>query len=393
MAISRLIKESMEGSSWVRAMFERGIELKRKHGPEKVCDFSLGNPDLDPPEAFGRELRKILDETIPQKHGYMPNGGYPDVRAAVAEYATGVLGVPLTGDSVIMTCGAAGALNVALKSILNPGDQVLSSTPYFIDYRAYAENHGGVFRFVPGGADFDLDVSALEAGITPSTAAVVINSPNNPSGRIYPKDTIEALGDMLRRKSIQVGRAIYLVSDEPYRNIVYDGAEVPSVFRYYENSILAHSYSKELSIPGERIGWVAVHPKAEDHGDLVGAIILCTRVLGYVSAPALMQRAISKLLGVHVDSSPYRRRRDLLCDALTGIGYEFTKPEGSFYLFPKTPGGDDLKFVEALQQELILTVPGRGFGTPGYFRIAYCVDETVIKRSISGFERVYRNFA
>ena len=368
-------------------MFETGIRLKQQHGADRVCDFSLGNPDIDPPDVFQQELLAVLSEKEPRRHGYMPNGGYPEVRSAVAEYVSKEFGVSLSENHIVMACGASGALNVALKSILNPGDEILACTPCFMEYKAYVDNHGGTLHLVPGTDSFNLDVAGLESRITEKTAGIIINSPNNPSGRIFSESTIEELGKMLSKKSREIGRAIYLVSDEPYRKIVYGGVEVPSVFRYYNNSMVASSYSKELSIPGERIGWVAVHPEADDCENLVNAIILCTRILGYVNAPALMQRAVGKLQGLQIDMEPYTKRRALLCEGLEAAGYEFTPPAGTFYLFPKAPGGDDLAFVEALQKELILTVPGRGFGTPGYFRIAFCVDEQVVKRSIEGFER------
>lgn len=387
MAVAKRIIESMKSSSWVRAMFETGIRLKQQHGADRVCDFSLGNPDIDPPDVFQQELLAVLSEKEPRRHGYMPNGGYPEVRSAVAEYVSKEFGVSLSENHIVMACGASGALNVALKSILNPGDEILACTPCFMEYKAYVDNHGGTLHLVPGTDSFNLDVAGLESRITEKTAGIIINSPNNPSGRIFSESTIEELGKMLSKKSREIGRAIYLVSDEPYRKIVYGGVEVPSVFRYYNNSMVASSYSKELSIPGERIGWVAVHPEADDCENLVNAIILCTRILGYVNAPALMQRAVGKLQGLQIDMEPYTKRRALLCEGLEAAGYEFTPPAGTFYLFPKAPGGDDLAFVEALQKELILTVPGRGFGTPGYFRIAFCVDEQVVKRSIEGFER------
>ena len=391
MAVSASVLQSMKNSSWVRAMFETGIKLKQEHGEDRVCDFSLGNPDLPPPREFHSAIRDLLNDPA-AGHGYMPNGGYPDVRAAVAEYISSEYGTNLTGNHVVMSCGAGGALNVVLKSILNPGDVVLACTPCFMEYRAYAANHGGELRLVKGTADFDLDIDALENAINTKTAAVIINSPNNPSGRIYPKETIEALGAMLSRKSKETGRSIYLVSDEPYRHIVYDNADVPRVFDYYHNSIIASSYSKSLSVPGERIGWIAVHPEIDEAETLVDALILCTRILGFVNAPGLMQRVIGRLAGNRVDISPYIRRRDLLCQSLAAMGYELRKPEGTFYLFPQAPGGDDMAFIKALQEELILAVPGSGFGAPGYFRIAFCVDEGVIERSLEGFERVIKRF-
>lgn len=373
-------------------MFETGIRLKNEHGADKVFDFSLGNPDLEPPATFHETIRDILSADIKGRHGYMPNGGYPDVRATVAGYVSEEYGVETTGSNIIMACGAGGALNVVLKSILNPGDTVLSCTPCFMEYRAYAANHGGQLVLVEGSEDFDLNVNALEEAIDAKTAAVIINSPNNPSGKIFPESTIRSLGEMLEKKSKEIGRDIYLVSDEPYRKIVYGNAHVPSVFSHYRNSIVASSYSKELSIPGERIGWIAVHPEAADLEELMDALTLCTRILGYVNAPGLMQQVIGRVAGTRVDIEPYIRRKEILCSGLSKMGYEFAEPEGTFYLFPKAPGGDDMAFVQALQEELILTVPGRGFGTPGYFRIAFCTGEDVIERSLPSFEKVISRF-
>ncbi|MBT3275757.1 MAG: pyridoxal phosphate-dependent aminotransferase [Spirochaetales bacterium] len=392
MAVSKRVLESMNSSSWVRAMFETGIRLKNEHGADKVFDFSLGNPDLEPPAFFHDTIKSILDEGITGRHGYMPNGGYPEVRDAVAAYVTEEYGESVDRNNVIMACGAGGALNVVLKSILDPGDTVLSCTPCFMEYRAYVDNHGGELVLVNGKDDFDLDIEGLESAMDKRTAAVIINSPNNPSGRIYPKTTIAALGKMLDRKSKELGRSIYLISDEPYRKIVYGGAEVPSVFKFYTNSIIVSSYSKELSVPGERIGWIAVHPKADDAETLMNALILCTRILGFVNAPGLMQHAIGRLAGHQVDISPYVKRREMLCRNLRSFGYKFTEPQGTFYLFVEAPGGEDMAFVKALQEELVLTVPGRGFGAPGYFRVAFCQGEDVIERSLPSFEKVIKKF-
>jgi aspartate aminotransferase len=390
MAISEKIRHQIEASSWIRKMFEAGNALKARYGADKVCDFSLGNPNIEPPERFTAVLRGLVHEEVRGTHRYMPNGGYPEVRAAVADFVSGEQQVDLRGEHVILTCGAGGALNVALKTIINPGDTVLTSTPYFVEYGTYADNHGGKLETVPGREDFDIDIEELGSRITSKTVAVIINSPNNPSGYIYPEQTIEKLGRLLRQKSIDTGRTIYLISDEPYRKIVYDGERVPPVFPFYENSIIVSSYSKDLSIPGERIGWLAVHPKAEDVEELTNGFVLCNRTLGYVNAPALMQRAVQQLQGYSVDVGVYQRKRDLLCRMLARIEYEFIKPKGTFYLFPVAPGGDDREFVRLLQEQLVLTVPGTGFGSPGYFRIAFCVDDEVIERSKEGFERAFR---
>ena len=389
MAVASGILTMMQRSSWIRAMFEIGIQLKKQYGAENVYDFSLGNTDVDPPESFLRILAEEASVARKGVHGYMPNAGYPDVRSVIADYLTDQHGIAFTERYVLMTCGAGGALNVALKTLLNPGDEVLASVPCFMEYGFYTSNHGGTLKLVPSREDFDLDVDAFEAAISPKTAAVIVNSPNNPSGRVYPESTIAALAVMLERKSAEIGRAIYLISDEPYRRIVYDGVTVPGVFSHYRNTIVATSYSKDLSLPGERIGWLATNPKADDVENLVDGQILCNRILGFVNAPALMQRVVARLQGESVDVGIYRRRRDLLCRSLSEIGYRFTVPQGAFYLFPRAPGGDDVEFVRKLQNERVLAVPGTGFGLPGYFRIAFCVSEDIISRSIDGFRTAF----
>jgi aspartate aminotransferase len=379
------IKESMERSSWIRKMFEAGAELKEKFGPGNVYDFSLGNPNLDPPEEFLEALKETVSRIVPFKHAYMPNAGYPDVRNAVARALREEQNVAVTGENIIMTCGAGGALNVALKTILNPGDEVLASTPCFMEYSFYAENHAGSLILVEGKKDFDLDIEAFADRITEKTAAVIINSPNNPSGRIYPEPTLESLAQMLKDKGKETGRTIYLISDEPYRKIVYGDVSVPSLFRLYENSMVCSSYSKELSIPGERIGWLAIHPEAEDGENLINGAVLCNRILGYVNAPALMQRVVKKALYAKVDIQAYLRKRNALTAILKEAGIPFRMPEGTFYLFPEAPGGDDIAMVEKLREKRILAVPGRGFGTPGFFRLAFCVSDEVIEGSRKGF--------
>lgn len=389
MAAADKILKMMENSSWVRKMFETGAALKAEYGPENVFDFSIGNPNVEPPEEFFRVLSEAAASREPGQHGYMPNAGYPGIRAAVAEEIFRDQGVNPGVEGTLMTCGAGGGLNVALKTILNPGDKVLVSTPYFVEYGFYLDNHGGVLEPVPGGAGFNLDLAALESRMDKTTAAVIINSPNNPTGKIYDEHTIRDLGALLERKSRDLGRTIYLISDEPYRKIVFDDVLVPSVFLHYRNSFIVTSYSKDLSLPGERIGWLAIHPEAEDRKNLISGAVLCNRILGYVNAPALMQRVVGKLQGHTVNIDLYRQKRDMLCRGLSEIGFQFEVPRGTFYLFPKAPGGDDLKAVDLLREERILTVPGRGFGAPGYFRISFCVDDAVIGNSMEGFRRAF----
>jgi aspartate aminotransferase len=291
-----------------------------------------------------------------------------------------------------MTCGAAGALNVILKALTDPGDEIISPAPYFVEYNFYADNHGGKLIAVPTKSDFTLDLEAISAAISESTKAILINSPNNPTGQIYSKESLDELANLLKQKSKILGKTIYLISDEPYRKIVYDGAEVPSILDCYDESIIASSYSKDISIPGERIGFVAVNPRASFRQELLAGMALANRILGFVNAPALMQRVVAALQGESVDISAYAKKRELLCQGLADCGYQFVKPSGAFYLFPQTPIPDDVEFVRALQEELILVVPGSGFGGPGHFRIAFCVDDATIINAIPGFKRGLEKF-
>ena len=389
MAVSKHVGEMMAGSSFIRKMFETGAQLKQQYGPENVFDFSLGNPDMPPIEDFSRVLKEILDQDIPGKHGYMPNAGYPHVRRAVADQVSLEQKTKIGEASVVMTCGAGGGMNAVLKSVLNPGDRVLVSAPCFMEYKYYADNHGGTLEIVPPADDFSLDVKGFDERIDGSVAAVIINSPNNPSGKIYSEENLSDFSAMLKKASARTGRAIYMLCDEPYRKIVFSGAAVPPVFPVYHNSVIITSYSKDLSVPGERIGYAAVNPEADDYDNLINAIILCNRILGYVNAPALMQRAVGELQGRSVDISAYEHKRDLLCDGLSDIGYKFRKPEGTFYLFPEAPGGDDSAIVDLLMKERVLCVPGSGFAMPGWFRIVFCVDDSVITGAMPGFKRAF----
>ncbi len=388
MTISQKIRKAMEQSSWIRKMFEEGARLKAQFGSENVYDFSIGNPNLPPPSKFNEVLRDTVDSCGLGDHCYMPQSGYPQVCKSIADYLTDEQGVAVSENEVAMTCGAAGALNVILKALLDPGDEVILTVPVFVDYEAYVDNHGGTSRLVPCHADFTLDLDAIAAAITTKTKAVIINSPNNPSGQIYSAENLAALGRMLADKSRESGRTIYLISDEPYRKIVFDGHQVPSIFAAYSEAFIATSYSKDLSIPGERIGFAAVNPRAQAKNDIIVGLKLANRILGFINAPALMQRVVACLQGLSVDISEYLRKRDLLCAGLAAAGYDFVKPKGSFYLFPRTPISDDVEFVHALQAEKILTVPGTGFKCPGYFRIAFCVSDDTITRAMPGFKRV-----
>jgi aspartate aminotransferase len=291
-----------------------------------------------------------------------------------------------------MTVGAGGALNVVFKTILNPNEEVIIPSPYFVEYNYYLDNHQGVPVVVGTKEDFSLDFEAMEKALTEKTKAVLINSPNNPTGKVYSQEEVERLGSLLQEQSRKLGRVIYLISDEPYRKIVYDGVVVPSIFRSYQESFVVTSFSKDLSLPGERIGYAALNPRMSDREIIAAGMVLCNRILGYVNAPALAQRAVAHLLNDTVDISLYQKKRDMLCEGLSSFGYALKRPEGAFYLFPKTPIEDDVAFVAALQEENILTVPGSGFGGPGHFRIAYCVDDQTIERAMPGFERVIKKF-
>jgi len=392
MSISINIKGMISRSSWIRKMFEEGARLKSLHGSDNVFDFSLGNPNLPPPPEFFTALKSLVCSGDNTRHGYMPNAGYPEVRRSVAQHVSSEQDTDVSESEVIMTCGAAGALNVILKTLLDQGDEVIAPSPFFVEYGAYVANHGGVLKSVAVNDDFSLDMGLIFETITEKTKAVLINSPHNPTGQIYPREILEELGRLLESRGKQYGRTLYLISDEPYRKIVYDGLVVPSLFGCYRNSLIATSYSKDISIPGERIGFIAVNPDAEYKQDLMDGLAIANRILGFVNAPALMQQVISAIQGVSVDVSIYQRKRDLLCDGLADAGYDFIKPPGAFYLFPQTPIADDVEFVNALQEELILVVPGSGFGCPGHFRIAYCVDDRTIVNSIPGFRKVMQRY-
>jgi aspartate aminotransferase len=393
MSIAAKIHQLMSQSSWIREMFEEGDRLKTLHGTENVFDFSLGNPNLPPPPKFNQVLKEIVASCDLEDHCYMPQAGYPQVCRSIAEYLSNEQGVSVSAKEIFMTCGAAGALNVILKALLDPDDEVIVPTPCFVEYRFYADNHGGKVKFVPTHADFSLDIDAIAAAITQKTKAVLINSPNNPTGQVYSRESLEVLATLLTTKSQALKRTLYLICDEPYRKIVYENRKVPSIFKVYKNGIIVTSYSKDLSIPGERIGFAAINPKAEFKADLLSAMSLTHRILGFVNAPALMQRVVGCLQGLTVDVAAYERKRDLICSGLSEAGYEFSMPCGAFYLFPRAPIKDDVQFVSELHKERILVVPGSGFNGPGFFRIAFCVDDKIIINAMPGFKRVMARYS
>ncbi len=387
MTISQKVAEAQKASSWIRRMFEEGARLKAEHGAANVFDFSLGNPVVEPPAEVIEALVAAAGTKEPGAHRYMQNAGYPHVRAAIAEHLAAKTGLPYSGDGIVMCTGAGGGLNVLFKAILDPGDEVIVLTPFFVEYVFYIDNHRGTCVQVPTDAQFLPDIAAIRAAITPRTKAVIVNSPNNPTGVTYPKSVLDELGALLTAESQRLGRRIVLITDEPYRYITY-GVDVPWVQCSYEDTVLITSHSKDLALPGERIGFIAPTPGMEGLAQLVGALTFTNRILGFVNAPATQQRAIASLQGHCVDPEIYRRKRELILPPLRAMGFEIVEPTGAFYIFPKSLHEDDVAFVRELHEELILTVPGRGFGRPGHFRISYCVEDAAIEGALPGFEKV-----
>ena len=392
MPISEKVRGFVDQGGWIRRMFEAGIALKAQYGEEKVFDLSLGNPVAEPPQEFHQELLRLAQHPTKGMHRYMPNAGYPETRKAVADTLAEETSLSFQAGHIVMTCGAAAALNVVLKTILNPGEEVIILSPYFVEYVYYIDNHGGIAVTVPTTAEFQPDLGAIEAAITPKTRALILNSPNNPTGVVYPAETLRGLGDLLSHKQGELGGEIFIISDEPYRRIIYDGLTYPQVFPHYRNTVVVNSHAKDLGLPGERIGYIAVNPEYPEADELVEGFTFCNRTLGFVNAPALMQHLVRLLQGVSVDAGDYQRKRDYLYAQLTELGYTLTKPQGAFYLFPKSPVEDDAAFVAALQEWNVLTVPGRGFGTPGYFRISYCVEDRVLEGAVEGFSKAAERF-
>lgn len=391
MAIANKIASHISKSSWIRRMFEEGERLRQEFGADNVYDFTLGNPDVEPPEAFQQELVELAQNPLPGMHRYMNNAGYAETRAAVAAKLTRDSGLEVSGNHVIMTCGAGGALNVVLKTILNPGEEVIILAPFFVEYKFYIDNHGGVpVEVWTDRETFQLDIPAIEKALTPKTRAILICSPNNPTGVIYPAESLRQLGDLLKSVHRRNGHLIYVISDEPYARIAFDGKHVPNIFPLVESSIIVTSHSKDLALPGERIGYLAANPRMDTALQFMEGAIFSNRVLGFVNAPALMQRLVAKLQDESVDVADYQAKRDLLVNELSAMGFSMVKPDGAFYLFPQSPLADDVEFVKLAQKHHILLVPGAGFGAPGFFRIAYCVDKGVIERSLPAWRELAR---
>lgn len=388
--ISDKMKMLLSGSSVIRAMFEDGKKMAAEFGKENVYDFSLGNPGVYPPEKLKTVIKNIVDKVSPDYlHGYMNNSGYEEVREKVAISLNKRFNTDFSFKNIIMTVGAAGGLNVILKTILNPDDEVVTFSPYFGEYRHYVENYGAKLIAVKpntvGG--FKPDISELKKVITAKTKALIINTPNNPTGVVYSEEDIKNIAAVLKEKSKEIGQAIFLISDEPYRELVYDGLKVPYLTKYYDNTIVCYSYSKSLSLPGERIGYLVIPDEVEDFEEMIASAGTATRILGFVNAPSLMQLAISECLDECADISVYEDNRNKLVKMFDEIGFPYIKPEGAFYLFMKTPD-DDKVFAENAKNERILLVPGSAFSCPGYVRIAYCVDTGVIERSYEAFKRL-----
>ncbi|MHB1406869.1 MAG: pyridoxal phosphate-dependent aminotransferase [Desulfitobacteriaceae bacterium] len=386
--ISKQMQKQVEGSSLIRAMFEEGKKLAGIYGAENVFDFSLGNPSVEPPEEVKNAILEILNtEGAMAIHGYMNNSGYEDVRNIIAESINEKFGTSFTHNNIIMTVGAAGGLNVIFKTLLNPKDEVITFAPFFGEYRGYISNHQGELVVVsPNTIDFQPNLEEFRKKLTPKTKAVIINSPNNPTGVIYSEETIIKLSEILREKQKEFGTQIYLISDEPYRELVYDNAEVPYLTKYYANTIVGYSFSKSLSLPGERIGYLVIPDEVADFENVIAAANIATRILGYVNAPSLFQRVVAKCLDAKVDIDTYNRNRELLYNGLSSYGYQCVKPEGAFYMFVKAPIANDVEFCDQAKKKNILIVPGSAFGCPSYVRIAYCVAHKTIQGALPGFK-------
>ena len=391
MSISKAILDVLEQSSWIRKMFEEGIQLKKEFGEKNIFDLSLGNPLLEPPEKFKKKLIELSNSEEKGLHRYMPNQGFQSTREKVANSLAKESNFPITAEELIITTGAAGGVNAILKSILNPNDEIIVFSPFFVEYLFYIKNHYGIPVIAKTDEKFFPDLSDLSKKITKYTKGIIINSPNNPTGVLYPMEIIEKIGEILSSKEKELGTEIYLISDEPYRKIIFDNKKYPFIFSHHDRSIVVTSHSKDLGLAGERIGYIALSPKDKDKQVLYDALVFSLRTLGHVNATAIMQKSIEDIQEESVDINVYKQKRDYIYDELIKIGYECVKPDGAFYLFPKSPIEDDAKFVRILQNSKVLTVPGRGFGLAGYFRISYSVDDWVLEGSIEGFKKAFES--
>ena len=392
--ISEKMIDLVNNSSAIRAMFEEGRRLAGIYGAENVFDFSLGNPNVPAPAGIKTAINEILnEENSVVLHGYMSNTGYEDVREAIARSLNGRFDTGFTSKNIIMTVGAAGGLNVILKTLLNPGDEVIVFAPFFGEYRSYVTNYDGTLVVIsPDTQTFQPNLTEFEEKITAKTKAVIVNSPNNPTGVVYAEETIKKLAEIMERKQEEFGIDIYLISDEPYRELVYTDVTVPYLTKYYNNTIVGYSFSKSLSLPGERIGYLVIPDAVKDYDLIFSAAGVATRVLGFVNAPSLMQKTVARCLNEKTDIAYYGRNRDTLYNALSEYGFECIKPEGVFYLFVKSPISDEKAFCEAAKKQNVLFVPGSTFACPGYVRISYCVSYETIEGSLPKFKKIAEEF-
>lgn len=392
--ISEKMKPFLKNNSAIRAMFEEGKRMAAEYGADKVYDFSLGNPNVPAPARIRDAIVSILDEEDPVfVHGYMSNAGFPHVRKAIADNLNARFGTHFTENNLIMTVGAGSGLNVCLKTIVNPGDEVIVFAPYFLEYGAYIGNYDGVLvQADPDTETFQLNLADFERKLSPKTKAVIINNPHNPTGVVFSEETIKTLAAILTKKQQEYGHAIWLLSDEPYRELAFDGAQVPFVTKYYENTMVVYSYSKSLSLPGERIGYVVIPDEVEDSEDTITAATIANRISGCVNAPSLIQLAVAKCVDAEVDLNYYDRNRKALYDGLTGFGFTCVRPEGAFYLWLKSPVEDEKAFVEAAKKYHILVVPGSSFACPGYVRLAYCVSYETIQNALPEFGKLAKEY-
>ncbi len=388
------VETYLEKSSLIRKMFTEGARLKKEYGKENVYDFSLGNPDIPAPEEVHKALHNLTAESpLSYEHGYCPNAGLPELQEKLAKKLSDIHQVKVPAQHVTVTSGAAGAVNAFFRAVLCPGDEVITFSPYFVEYGFYAENYGARLKTVPTDDDFLPDIDALEKTITERTRVCLINSPHNPTGVVYSEEVLRRIVAVIESKNSQLDKPIFLLSDEPYRFLAYDGKKVPPVLNQYPYSVVASSFSKDLSLAGERIGYLAISPYLPDAEKLAGAVSITNRILGFVNAPLLMQRMLLKTLNSQVDISLYKKRRDALAEVLCQAGIEFTMPHGAFYFFPKNPLNDDSEWIEVLKRERILAVPGFAFGTPGYFRLSFCVSEETIHNSREAFQRAMKRIS
>lgn len=379
--IAHTIKDQLERASWIRRMFEEGIRLKAERGPENVYDFTLGNPEVEPPPALLAALARVVAEGRP--HGYMPNAGFPPVRERLAGRLCQATGLPYTADHILMTVGSAGAINTFLKSILDPGDEVIVPLPCFSEYQFYITNHAGRMVGVETDTRFNLDVDRIAGAITPRTRAIILNSPHNPTGVIYPAETLARLNELIE----SLDHPVTVISDEPYRALVYDNARMPETSALIRRSVVCNSWSKSAAIAGERIGYLAISPRIPEWNELRNACTFTNRILGFINAPAIWQWAIAEALDATIDVAAYQRKRDLLCDGLAAAGYRLRKPQATFYVFAETPIEDDIRFIGVLAREGVLAVPGSGFGRRGYMRLSLTTAENTIVASLPAFAR------